>query len=239
MKNNHLSIVIPCYRELNRLPNYIESLISHFQFHTNIDFIIVDDGSPKNEFHQLKEKLELSISNSKLQLFHYEINLGKGGAISYGIAKSKGNYLGFIDADGATPAYEVERIWNYVNNNQELDLVIGSRIPMFGRKVSKSFYRHIANRMFSYYFNQIFKIQIYDPQCGCKIFKKSNYEIIKSKITDLRWLWDTQLTVLFYRNQFKISEFPIDWNQIPESKFSFFKDSLAVLYSVWKYRNIK
>ncbi|TGM46498.1 glycosyltransferase [Leptospira biflexa] len=238
MKKNHLSIIIPCYNECNRLPQYLDTLMITFQKKSNVDFIIVDDGSPKKEFLKLKENIEHHLSNPKIQLLRYELNLGKGGAIQFGLQVAKGNYVGFVDADGATPAYELQRIWDHIDTHKDIDLIVGSRIPMLGRSVKKSFYRHIANRVFSYYFHKIFKIQMYDPQCGCKIFKKSLYETMREKITDLRWLWDTQLIVLSYRNQKKIFEFPIDWNEIPDSKFNFLKDSWVVLYSAWKYRNI-
>ncbi|TGL08542.1 glycosyltransferase [Leptospira bouyouniensis] len=238
MKKNHLSIVIPSYCEFDRLPKYLDTLVKTFQGNSNVDFIIVDDGSPKREFIKLKQNIQSHLSNPKIQLLHYESNIGKGGAIQFGLDVAKGNFVGFVDADGATPAYEVERLWNAIDTNKKIDLIAGSRIPMMGRNVKKSFYRHIANRLFSYYFNKIFDVPMYDPQCGCKIFKKSAYTKIKHKLTDLRWLWDTQLLVIFYRNQFTISEFPIDWNEIANSKFNFLKDSWIVLYSAWKYRNI-
>lgn len=239
MKKNQLSIVIPCYRENNRLPKFLDSLVQMFQGNPEINFVIVDDGSPIYEFLELKEKIGTILSNPQFQLLHYEKNMGKGNAIQLGIENSNGNYLGFIDADGATPAYELKRMWDHINSQSEIDLIAGSRIPMHGKTVKKTLHRHIANRIFSYYFHQLFEIQIYDPQCGCKIFKRSSYDQIKQKITDLRWLWDTQLLILFQRNQFSILEFPIDWNEIPNSKFSFFRDSLSVLVSLWRYRNLR
>ncbi|XDD45919.1 glycosyltransferase [Leptospira sp. WS39.C2] len=239
MKKKNLSIVIPCYRESKRLPTYLNSLVEMFQGNPNVNFIIIDDGSPHKEFSKLKQKIQNILSNPQFTLFHYEKNIGKGHAIQYGLEKTEGNYLGFIDADGATPAYEVKRMWDHINIHNEIDLIVGSRIPMHGKTVKKSFHRHIANRIFSFYFHKIFEIQIYDPQCGCKIFKRSSYDKIKGKITDLRWLWDTQLLILFHRNHQTIVEFPIDWNEIPNSKFSFFKDSFSVLLSIWKYRKLK
>lgn len=238
MVKNHLSLVIPSYRESERLPLFLESLLDTFKGSKSIEFIVVDDGSPLEEFKTLNIKIKHLLSNPQLKIIRQETNSGKGSAIQLGLQNAKGNYYGFVDADGATPAYEVLRIWNYANDHKEIDLLAGSRIIMMGRNVKKSFYRHLTNRIFSFYFSLIFQIQMYDPQCGCKIFKKSSYLEVIQKISDLRWLWDTQLLVLLFRNGFKIEEFPVDWKDIPGSKFSFMKDSIRVVLSTWKYRNI-
>lgn len=238
MAKNHLSLVIPCYRESERLPKFLESLLKTFKGSKSVDFLVVDDGTPLAEFEILKQKINHLLSNPQIQLLRYETNVGKGGAIQFGLKVAKGNYFGFVDADGATPAEEVFRTWNHINLHPEIDLLAGSRIIMMGRNVKKSFYRHVTNRIFSFYFSFIFRIQMYDPQCGCKIFKKSAYLQVIHKISDLRWLWDTQLLVLLIRNGFKIVEIPLDWQDIPGSKFSFLKDSFLVVFSVWKYRNI-
>lgn len=238
MVKNHLSLVIPCYRESERLPKFLESLLKTFKGSKSVDFLVVDDGSPLAEFEILKQKINHLLSNPQIQLLRYETNLGKGGAIQFGLNIAKGNYYGFVDADGATPAEEVFRTWKHINLHPEIDLLAGSRIIMMGRNVKKSFYRHLTNRIFSFYFTLVFRIQMYDPQCGCKIFKKSAYKQTIHKISNLRWLWDTQLLVLLIRNGFNIVEFPLDWQDIPGSKFSFLRDSVRVVYSVWKYRNI-
>lgn len=139
MVKNHLSLVIPCYRESERLPKFLESLLKTFKGTKSVDFLVVDDGSPIAEFEILKEKINHLLSNPQIQLLRYKNNLGKGGAIQFGLNVAKGNYFGFVDADGATPAEEVFRSWNHINNHPEIDLLAGSRIIMMGRNVKNLF----------------------------------------------------------------------------------------------------
>lgn len=241
-----LSIIIPAYNEATRLPRFLDDLFLEFSQNlknpTAVEIILVDDGSMPENYALLCRAIEnIPIpQNIHFQFLRYERNRGKGGAIAYGIANAHSiMYLSFVDADGATPAYEVRRAWEQVQFDNSIDYLAGSRIVMFGRKVSKTFKRHLTNRIFSTYFTLIFGIKMYDPQCGMKFFRKSCYESVQDYITDFRWLWDTQLTVLIYRfAQYKMIEFPIDWTDIPGSKISIWKDSLKMLFLLWKYRNI-
>lgn len=230
-----VSLVIPCFKEEDRLPFFLKELHKRVLEFPEVEFLIVDDGTPQKFFFNLREKLSPYLSE-QIRLFHYEVNLGKGNAISYGLTHAKGQILGFVDSDGAIPAMEVFRLIQYIQSSPRLDLLAGSRILMLGKRVERGLKRHLSNRIFATYFSNLFGIKMYDSQCGIKLFKREAYESIKEKITDKRWLWDTQLIVQFHRNGFLMEEIPIDWSDQPGSKVSLIKDSFRMFFKLLQYK---
>jgi glycosyltransferase involved in cell wall biosynthesis len=108
MDSKFLTIIIPCYKEVDRLPLFLNDLYTQLN-HLDINFIIVDDGSPIEDFNKMKNLIDPFLSE-KFKLLRYEKNLGKGGAISYGLTHASSDYIGFVDADGSIPFYEIENI---------------------------------------------------------------------------------------------------------------------------------
>lgn len=228
------TIIIPCYKEHERLPKFLENL-SILIKNSNIKILIIDDGSPENYFDLLKTNVSKFL-NKNIELHHYEKNIGKGHAIAYGINLAKTKYVGFLDADGSIGEKEVFRMVNYFRKNSEIDMLISSRIAMLGRTIDRKISRHVTGRIFATISNILFPIQVYDSQCGFKLFSKAKYENVKNKIIDNQWLWDTQLLILFYYSGFKILEFPIDWSEKENSKIRFFRDALKMFFGLIKFK---
>ncbi len=228
------SIVMPCYKEENRLPAYLKELKETLK-EIPVELIIVDDGSPIESFNRLRDKISGELSGS-IFLHRYERNQGKGFAISHGIHQANGEIVGFLDSDGAIPAYEVKNLLNIYSDNNSFDMLLASRIKMLGKNVDRSFMRHLSGRVFVTFISTLFNIPVYDSQCGFKLFKKNSYESLKNKITDTRWVWDTQLLILFFLNKKKIHEVPIDWSGVADSKVYMLSDSLKMLLKMYNFK---
>ena len=94
MENTPLiSIIVPVYKAEKYLPACIESLLA--QTYKNMEFILVDDGSPDNS---LKICQEYAAKDSRLRIIHQE-NAGCATARNTGLAAAKGEYVGFVDSD--------------------------------------------------------------------------------------------------------------------------------------------
>lgn len=108
---------------------------------------------------------------------------------------------------------------------------------ILGKHIDRKPLRHLSGRVFSTVLNLIFPMNVYDSQCGFKIFSRVKYEMIKDKITNMRWLWDTQLLILFYFNSYKIIEYPIDWHEEGDSKVKIFSDSFKMIFDLLIFKN--
>ncbi|MDC8830471.1 glycosyltransferase family 2 protein [Alteromonas gilva] len=85
-----VSIVIPCYQQIEFLHRAVNSCIK--QSHSNIEILIVDDG---NEDPITRKDFP---ADPRVKLIRQE-NKGLSSARNTGIAKAEGDYIKFLDAD--------------------------------------------------------------------------------------------------------------------------------------------
>ncbi len=234
LEKSVLTLVIPAFRESERLPKFLKTLLD--QLPKDIHIIIVDDGSPATDFEILESQLQ-ELKHPQIELLRYPINRGKGGAIEYGLEHSKSKWVGFLDADGSIPAYEVLALWTYAKNHEDVDFILSSRINLLGKNINRTFKRHLFGRIFVTYLSLLFQVPVYDSQCGFKIFKATVFKKIAHLIQNKRWLWDTELIILAHKFGSKMIEIPIDWKDVPGSKINLISDSLKMALGLWNFKN--
>lgn len=227
--------IIPFYNEESRIDQTaFEKTFSNNNFH----FILVNDGSVDNTL-----KLLISFSNSfdNVEVFNSNYNLGKAecirAAVNYVNIKYKPLYIGFFDSDFATPFYEFIRL-SEIAHQSNLDLVFGSRVKLLGNNIKRNKYRHIFSRIVVTIINILFNLNIYDTQCGCKIFK---FEIAKNLFKDkfnTKWLFDIELFIRYFEfsKPGLIKEINlVEWKEIAGSKIKV-KDFINVpieIFRIW------
>lgn len=105
-----VSIIIPCYNEEKVVNRTIKSLLN--STYPNLEIVAVDDGSPDNSYQVMKNMYG---DNSQVKIFT-KANGGKGEALNYGISKSAGEYLIFMDADTLFLPDAVELLMNHFDD---------------------------------------------------------------------------------------------------------------------------
>lgn len=94
MGNNlTVSVIVPIYNTEEYLRECIDSILS--QTYTDLEIILVDDGSTDNSGVICDEYAE---KDSRVRVFHKE-NGGVSSARNYGLDRVTGEYLSFIDSD--------------------------------------------------------------------------------------------------------------------------------------------
>lgn len=88
-----ISVVVPIYNVEKYLPRCIDSLVH--QSYTNLEIILVDDGSPDNCPTICDDYAD---RDSRIQVIH-KINGGLSDARNVGFEHSTGKYVAFIDSD--------------------------------------------------------------------------------------------------------------------------------------------
>ncbi|MEO2652605.1 glycosyltransferase family 2 protein, partial [Enterococcus mundtii] len=88
-----ISIIVPVYKVEKYLKKCVDSIIA--QTFTDIEIILVDDGSPDDSG---KICDEYAVQDKRIKVIHKE-NGGLSSARNAGIEMAKGKYLGFIDSD--------------------------------------------------------------------------------------------------------------------------------------------
>ena len=93
MDNELISIIVPVYKVEKYLEKCVKSILK--QTYTNLEVILVDDGSP-DICGQLCD--ELAKTDDRIKVFHKE-NGGLSDARNYGVERANGEYIGFVDSD--------------------------------------------------------------------------------------------------------------------------------------------
>lgn len=88
-----VSIIIPVYKVEDVIRRCIKSVVD--QTHTNIEIIIVDDGSPDCSGAICDS---LAKDDDRIKVFHIK-NSGVSYARNFGIQKAKGEVVAFVDSD--------------------------------------------------------------------------------------------------------------------------------------------
>lgn len=115
VKNNELvCVIIPTYNNGEFLPIAIDSVIS--QTHSNIEIIVVNDGSTDNTDEVVKGYLD-DIIYIKLK------NSGPAAARNTGMRSAHGKYIAFLDADDIWLPGKIEEQVNVFHSNPDVTLV--------------------------------------------------------------------------------------------------------------------
>jgi len=163
------TIVIPCYNEAARLD---PGAFSGFVSRNDVDFLFVDDGSTDST-RQTLEALRESRPD-RFRVLALDRNLGKAEAVRHGLLSAcdgKPRYVGFWDADLATPLEDIVAFVNLLDARQDIEMVFGSRVNLLGRNVHRRLARHYVGRVFATAAAAVLGVGIYDTQCGAKLFR--------------------------------------------------------------------
>jgi len=237
-------LVIPSFEEGGRLPAYLGDLVGLLKDKEySARILVVDDGSSSQEQQRLKEIISAlgSPGNPTVDALVLPRNMGKGYAVRHGWHAGKlAKWVAFADADGATPAYEVVRVFDTVYRaNDPTRCYLGSRVRMLGRSVDRRWKRHIIGRLYATLVGLVINESIYDSQCGFKVIPARAFAAIASMLQEDRFAFDSELIAALSEAGYRLEETPVDWKDIPGSKVSLVKDSVRMVRSLMQIRGRK
>nr|WP_207725242.1 glycosyltransferase family 2 protein [Clostridium hominis] len=117
-----ISIVIPCFNEESNLDIFYNTIKkTMINFWDNIELIFINDGSSDNTFHKLEQIY--NEDKKHVRVINFSRNFGKEAALLAGLKKSVGDYVSIIDADlQQNPKYLIKMI-EFLESNQDYDMV--------------------------------------------------------------------------------------------------------------------
>ncbi|HUP63180.1 MAG TPA: glycosyltransferase [Thermoanaerobaculia bacterium] len=236
----HLILVIPCYNEEHRLP--IDELRAFRPGGARVEILFVNDGSTDGTLRVL-ESLRAEDS-SLFSVLNLDRNRGKAEAVRRGIlaALDRGpDFVGFWDADLATPLSELPGFLDVFAANPNIEMVFAARVRLLGRSISRKPSRHYVGRVGATLISSSLGLAVYDTQCGAKLFRAGDAmrEIFAEPFLS-RWIFDVEIIARFVRRRGReaaanaIYELPINvWHDVKGSKVKS-TDFLRALRDLWK-----
>ena len=92
---NKISVIIPMYNAEKTIEELLTNLSE--QSFSNVEYIIVDDGSEDNSFSMVDNYIKKT-KDKRFKLYH-QINKGVSAARNLGLQNANGDYIIFVDCD--------------------------------------------------------------------------------------------------------------------------------------------
>jgi glycosyltransferase involved in cell wall biosynthesis len=126
---------------------------------------VVVDGMEDGTFKRAKK-----LQSSRIKIFGYKKNRGKGYAIRYGMARTKGDYVAFIDSGMEIDPNGLSMILEHMEW-YDADIIVGSkRHP--ASQVNYPLSRKIVSWLYQLFVRVFTGLNVRDTQAGLKIFKR-------------------------------------------------------------------
>jgi len=244
LANSICILVVPCYNEAQRLNR--QAFEAFIPAHPNLHWIFVNDGSRDLTLPLLRE-VEASFP-SHVQVLDQQPNRGKAEAVRAGMLmalQSEAPFVGFWDADLATPLETIPAFLEVFAEHPRIDMVFGARVKLLGREIHRQAIRHYLGRAFATTVSNMLRLPIYDTQCGAKIFKASSeLKTVLAESFISRWVFDVEILARVLRHrrysvaslEASIYELPLPvWKDVGGSKVKptdFFK-ALFEIFQIW------
>lgn len=186
-------IVVPCFDEAARLvPSaFLEALGEQ----PDLQLLMVNDGSADGTGAVLASLRDAS--PGRIDILDLARNEGKAAAVRHGMRRARdagARYVGFWDADLATPLREVEAFSGILDADPALFTVFGARVKLMGRHVKRNEARHYVGRIFATLVSMSLRAAIYDTQCGAKLFRAGPLlDAVLEQPFASRWVFDVEI----------------------------------------------
>lgn len=242
---NPVCIIIPCYNEADRLP--AEAFLTYLTAHPDVSFCFVNDGS-RDQTAEVLARLQQQMPQ-QIDVLNLTANQGKAGAVRAGMHHTlpKGyTYLGYFDADLATPLDAIGDLRQVLDAHPDCRLVMGSRIKHLGVNIQRKAFRHYVGRIVATFISLILNLPVYDSQCGAKLIRRDVVEAIFRDPFISPWLFDVELLArligVYGRPNLpgKLLEFPLrEWIEQADSRISptYMFRMWAELYRIYRTYN--
>ncbi|MDO8638537.1 MAG: glycosyltransferase [Candidatus Daviesbacteria bacterium] len=229
-----LSVIIPAYKQESTIKKDLENIdktLERSLVGYDYEIICVVDGYLDKTLEEAQK-----IKSAKVKVVGYEHNKGKGYAVRFGIVRSKGNLVSFLDAGMDISPKGIMMLMAHMDW-YDADIIVGSKRHPVSR-VNYTLLRRILSIGYHFGVQILFDLPVTDTQSGLKIFKREVLEKVLPRLLVKRYAMDIEMLAVAKHLGFnRIYEAPIEvtfdkataavnWRTI----FNMMWDSVAVLY---------
>jgi dolichyl-phosphate beta-glucosyltransferase len=218
-----LEIVVPAFNEERSIGASVRAMLDYLGRQGYRSALVVVDNGSVDGTADTVAKLEES-GPVTLHLINCG-RRGKGAAVRHGVMTSNARYVGFSDADLATPIETLDTVWPLLEVGAPI--VIGSRRTPGARYVQT---QPMSRRLGALGFRLLTSLVlpgVADTQCGFKFFQRPVAQELFSRTTVDRFAFDVELLALASERGVPIHEIPVQWSEREGSTFRPLRDGLA------------
>jgi hypothetical protein len=188
----YVTVLIPAYNESKAIQLTVEAVKSV----TKVDQVIVVNDCSNDNTSELAKAAGAEV----IDLPH---NLGKGGALNYGLQYVKGEIIALLDGDLGKTASDVEKLLDPVLSNK-FDMTI-AKFPAVQKKGGFGLVTHLARRGIRLYTG----LEVTSPLSGQRVITKDVLGKIGPAPFESGFGVEVGLTIDVFRHGFRVKEVPV------------------------------
>jgi dolichyl-phosphate beta-glucosyltransferase len=214
----HLEILIPALDEARRLPDTLVRTVHYLEAQPYSSAIVVIDNGSVDRTSDLVTRIRSERVSIKLMGC---AKPGKGAAVRRGLITSRARFVGFMDADLATP---IETLGVVEPLLRKWPAVVGSRRITGARlAVRQSPVRVLGGMLIRAITRQILP-GLADTQCGFKFFDGDLVRAIAPQLRIDGFAFDVEILRVITQMGIPIKEIPVVWSDGEGSKLRVVND---------------
>jgi len=163
--NPDVSIVLATYNERENICDVIRGIFENVA--GDVEVIVVDDDSP-DETWKLVEEMD----DARVKVIRRVSTRGLASAFNRGIIESRGNVVGWMDADTTMP---VELLAKMIEKLSQYDIAVGSRYAEGGSD-RRHWVRTTASRLINGFAGVVLGYGIKDYDSGFVVLRRSVFD---------------------------------------------------------------
>lgn len=210
-----ISIIVPAYNEEKRIEQTLKDYKAGLQaYGKDFEIIVVCDG--------VKDRTATISRAFADKVLEFPERLGKGGGVLEGFKASKGEIVGFTDADNSLKVDQFLRLLDEMDKTGAGCVIADRKSKESMIMESQYLLRRFASEAFNFMMTRaLFGLRVKDSQCGGKVFKREYIDKVAPKMVCRGFEFDVELLWRLQKEGCVIKEVPVVWKDDKGSKFSF------------------
>ena len=160
-----VSIILATYNERENIGHTISDIFKHVP--SEVEVIVVDDDSPDETW-----KLVARVDDERIKLIRRVSTRGLASAFNRGIIESRGDVVGWMDADMCMPPHLLPTM---IDRLQDHDVVVGSRY-VAGASDNRHWLRVLASRCINRFAGLMLGYGIKDYDSGFVVLRRTVFD---------------------------------------------------------------
>jgi glycosyltransferase involved in cell wall biosynthesis len=227
-----LSVVIPCYNEIDTISRVVEAVRAASP--ADKEIIVVDDASTDGSGERLESDLRARIE----VLIRHASNQGKGAALRSGFQAATGDVVVVQDADLEYDPRDYALLLAPILEGHA-DVVYGSRFMGAAPHRVLYFWHRMGNGLLTLLSNMFTNLNLTDMETGYKAFRRQVVQSIR--IEENRFGFEPEITAKVAKGGWRVYEVGISYfgRTYAEGKKIDYRDGLHAIWCIVKYNLLR
>lgn len=230
-----ISVILPAFQEAENLEHILPELSTVLRkISAPYEILVIDTTTPLDNTKAVCDKIDCCRCISREDGNMY------GDAIRTGFAKSIGDYVVVMDADGSHDPKDIVRFYQAILSEPSVDLIIGSRYCKGGH-TDNSFILRLMSRVLNITYKIMFGLKIKDVSDSFRMYKGKQVRALKLSCNNFDIVEEILILLNYSVPNFTALEVPISFNKrdAGESKRNLVKFIASYLHTMYKLMKIK